>query len=61
MAMNTMKFPLVVLVQQELANVTAGESSMSHAIAAIEEVAETDWPHENATIEEVEVQPVVEQ
>ena len=41
--MNTMKFPLVVLVQQELANVTAGESSMSHAIAATEEVAETDW------------------
>ena len=53
--MNTMKFPLVVLVQQELANVTAGESSMSHAIAATEEVAETDWPHENATAEEVEV------
>jgi len=34
MAMNTMKFPLVVLVQQELANVTAGESSMSHAVDA---------------------------
>ena len=34
---------------------------MSHAIATIEEVAETDWPHENATTEEVEVHPVVEQ
>jgi len=61
MATNTMKFPLVVLVQQELANLTAGESSMSHAGAALEEVTETDWPHENATAEEVEVQPVVEQ
>jgi len=60
MAMNTMKFPLV-LVQQELANITPGESSMSHVIAATEEVAETDWPQENATAEEVEVQPVVEQ
>ena len=39
MAMNTMKFPLVVLVQQELANVTAGESSMSHVIGAPKEVA----------------------
>ena len=55
MAMNTMKFPLVVLVQQELANVTAGESSMSHAVGAPKEVAEIDWPHENATAEEVEV------
>ena len=61
MATNTMKSPLVVLMQQELANLTAGESSMSHACAAPEEVAETDWPHENATVEEVEVQPVVEQ
>jgi len=34
---------------------------MSHAGAAPEEVAETNWPHENATAEEVEVQPVVEQ
>ena len=59
MTMHKIKFPLVVLVQQELANVTPGESSMSHVIAAIEEVAETDWPHENATAEEVEVQPVV--
>ena len=61
MATNTMKFPLVVLVQQELANLTAGESSMSHVGAAPEKVAETDWPHENATAEEVEVQPVVQQ
>ena len=49
MGMNKMKFPLVVLVQQELANVTLGESSMSHTVAAIEVVAEIDWPHENAT------------
>ena len=61
MAMNTMKFPLVVLVQQELANITLGESSMSHGVAATKEVVETDWPHENATAEEVEVQPVVQQ
>ena len=33
---------------------------MSHK-AAIEVVAETDWPHENATAEELEVQPVVQQ
>ena len=49
MAMNKMKFPLVVLVQQEQANVTQGESSTSHAIQATEVVAETDWPHENVT------------
>ena len=61
MGMNKMKFPLVVLVQQELANVTLGESSMSHTVAAIEVVAEIDWPHENATVEELEVQPVVQQ
>ena len=61
MAMNTMKFLLVVLVQQELANITPGESSMSHVVAATEEVAETDWPHENTTAEELEVQPVVQQ
>ena len=61
MAMNTMKLSLVVLFQQELANITPRESSMSHAVAATEEVAETDWPHENATAEEVEVQPVVQQ
>ena len=60
MAMNTMKFPLVVLVQQELANITPGESSMSHIVATTEEVAETDWPHENATAEEPVVQQQVE-
>ena len=42
------------------ANLTARESSMRHAGAASEEVAETNWPHENATAEEVEVQPVVQ-
>ena len=40
MATNKMKFPLVVLVQQELANETQGESS--HVIPAAEVVAETD-------------------
>ena len=43
MTTNTMKFPLVVLLLQERANLTAGESSMSHAGAAPQEVAETDW------------------
>jgi len=38
-----MKFPLVVLLLQERANLTARESSMSHAGAAPQEVAETDW------------------
>jgi len=52
MGMNKMKFPLVVLVQQELANITKGESSMSHVVAATEVVAETDWAYENATAEE---------
>ena len=33
---------------------------MSHTIAATEEVAETDWPHENATAEEHVVQQQVE-
>ena len=61
MAMNKIKFPLVVFVQQELANVTQGESSMSHAVAATEVVAETDWPHENVTAEEHVAQPAVEQ
>ena len=49
MGMNKMKFPLVVLVQQKLANVTQGESSTSHVVQVAEVVAETDWPHENAT------------
>ena len=60
MAMNTMKFPLVGLVQQELANVTQGESSMSHAVPATEAVAEIDWLHENGTAEEYEAQPGVQ-
>ena len=59
--MNKMKFSLVVLIQQKLTNVTPGESSMSHAVAATGVVAETDWPHENTTAEELEVQPVVQQ
>ena len=57
--MNKIKFPLVGLVQQELANVSQGESSMSHVVPATEVVAETDWPHENATAEEQEAQPAV--
>ena len=40
MAANKMKFPLVVLVQQQLTNETQGESS--HVIPTAEVVAETD-------------------
>ena len=61
MAMNKMKFPLVELVQQKLANVTQGESSTSHVVQVAEVVAETDWPHENAAAEEQQAQPVVEE
>ena len=43
------------------ANLTARESSMRHAGAAPEEVAETNWPHENVTAEEHVAQPAVEQ
>ena len=50
MATNKMKFPLVVLVQQELANETQGESS--HAVPATEKVAETEWPSENSVAED---------
>ena len=60
MDMNKIKFPIVVLVQQELANVTQGESSMSHAVPATEAVAEIDWLHENGTAEEYEAQPGVQ-
>ena len=59
LAMHKIKFPLVVLVQQEMANETQGESSMGHAIPTTEVVAETEWPHENAIAEEHEAQPVV--
>ena len=58
MAMHKIKFPLVVLVEQEMANDTQGESSISHAVPATEVVAETDWPHENAFAEEQVAQPV---
>ena len=50
MGMNKMKFPLVVLVQQQLANETQGESS--HAVPATEMVAETEWPPENCIAED---------
>jgi len=60
MAMNKIKFPLVGLVQQELANISQGESSMRNVVPATEVVAETDWPHENATAEEQEAQPAVQ-
>jgi hypothetical protein len=59
MAMHKIKFPLVVLVQQEMANETQGESSMGHAVPATEVVAEIDWPHENAIAEEHEAHSVV--
>jgi len=59
MDMNIMKFPMVVL--QELSNITQGETSMTHAVPAVEVVAKTDWPHENAVAEEQQAQPVVEQ
>jgi hypothetical protein len=35
-----------------MANNTQGESSIGHTVPAIEVVAETDWPHENAIAEE---------
>ena len=59
MATNKIKFPLVVLVQQELANETQGESS--HAVAATEMVAETEWPFENSVAEDQQSQPEVNQ
>ena len=46
MDMNIMKFPMIVLVQQELSNITQGETSMTHAVPTAEVVAD-DWPHEN--------------
>ena len=59
MTMHKIKFPLVVLVQQEMANNSEGGSSMSHVVCASEVVAEIEWPHENAIAEEHKVQPVV--
>ena len=59
MTMHKIKFPLVVLVQQEMANNSEGGGSMSHVVCASEEVAEIEWPHENAIAEEHEAQPVV--
>ena len=50
MATNKMKFPLVVLVQQQLTNETQGESS--HDVPAAEVVAQTDWPSENSVAED---------
>ena len=59
MATNKMKFPLVVLVQQQLANETQGESS--HDVPAAEVVTETDWPPENSGAEDQQSQPEVNQ
>ena len=59
MAMHKIKFPLVVLVQQELANQTQGESS--HDVPATEKVAETEWPPENSVVEDQQSQPEVHQ
>jgi len=51
---------MVVLVQQELSNITQGKTSMTNAVPTAEVVAD-DWPHENAVAEEQQAQPVVEQ
>ena len=59
MAMNKMKFPLIVLVEQQLANETQGESS--HVVPAAEVVAETDWPPENSVAEDQQSLPEVDQ
>ena len=56
---NKMKFPLIVLVQQQLANETQGESG--HAIPATELVAKTEWPPENSIAEDQQSQPEVHQ
>ena len=56
--MNKMKFPLV-LVEQQLANETQGESS--HDVPAAEVVAETDWPPENSAAEDQQSQHEVHQ
>ena len=57
--MNKMKFPLVVLIEQQLANETQGVSS--HAVPAAEVFAETDWPPENSVAEDQQSQSEVEQ
>jgi hypothetical protein len=44
MTMNKMKCSLVVLVQQELSNITQGETSMTHAVPAVEVVAKPIGP-----------------
>ena len=54
MATNKMKFPLIVLIEQQLANETQGESS--HVVPAAEVVAETDWPPENSAAEDQQSQ-----
>jgi len=59
MATNKMKFPLVVLIQQQLTNETQGESS--HDVPAAEVVTETDWPPENSVAENQQSQPEVDQ
>jgi len=54
-----MKFPIVVLIEQQLANETQGESS--HVVPAAEVVTETDWPPENSVAENQQSQPEVDQ
>jgi hypothetical protein len=49
-ALYKFKFPLVVLVQQEMANSTKGETCMSHGVDETKEVAETEWIHENIVV-----------
>ena len=54
-----MESPLVVLIEQQLANKTQGESS--HVVPAAEVVTETDWPPENSVAENQQSQPEVDQ
>jgi hypothetical protein len=51
MALYKFKFPLVVLVQHEMANNSHGDPSMSYGIDEMDEVAETEWLHENVVVE----------
>jgi hypothetical protein len=53
MAMYKFKFPLVVLVQEEMANSSHGGTNMSHGVDETEEVAKTNSTHE----QDVEKEP----
>ncbi|RLN40336.1 hypothetical protein C2845_PM01G44190 [Panicum miliaceum] len=52
MALYEFKFPLAVLVQQEMANITQGSTSTSHGVHETEEVGETNCSHEQDMAEE---------